>query len=295
MNASGDSGVASRACGKAIGNQSSHAGRGCGAFTLLELLVVLTLVALGACMLVPALARTQPDIRAAQCMSNKRQMALACAMYTHDWNDYLVPLAPAGAGASSGWCIASEDWGVAAANTNSDYYTTNCLGPFLAGQVKAYKCPFDTLPSDNGPRIRSISMNCMMVGAYPGLNGGTLNPGWRVYRKTTDLTHPVPAMAWVFCDESMYSLSDGFLQLSLNTPGYPDVPAAYHGGNGNCFSFADGHVEHKKWLYRTSDPHAGILNAPYTRHMTAPGSPAMTASGLDEDWLWLRNRSSAQQ
>jgi prepilin-type N-terminal cleavage/methylation domain-containing protein len=290
MNANRNCSVASRACGKAIGSEPSRAGRSCGAFTLLELLLVLALLALGACLLAPGLAHTQPDVRAAQCMSNKRQMALACAMYSHDWNDYLVPLAPAGSGASIGWCLASEDWGVAPANTNSDCYTTNCLGRYLAGQVKAYKCPFDTLPSDNGPRIRSISMNCMMVGAYPGINGSSFNSGWRVYRKMTDLTHPVPAMAWVFCDESMCSLVDGFLQLNLTAPQYPDVPAAYHGGNGNCFSFADGHVEHKKWLYRTGDPNAGIINAPYIRHVT---SGFRTTSGLDADWVWLKNRSSA--
>jgi hypothetical protein len=53
-------------------------------------------------------------------------------------------------------------------------------------------------------------------------------------------------MAWIFCDESMHNLNDGFLQINLNSFDYPHVPAAYHGGNGNCFTFGDGHVEAKK-------------------------------------------------
>ena len=72
---------------------------------------------------------------------------------------------------------------------------------------------------------------------------------YRVYYKTSDLTCPNPVNEWVFMDESMYSLNDGFLQMNPNMPGdYPDVPAAYD-CKGNCLSFSDGHVEFKKWMF----------------------------------------------
>ena len=71
---------------------SSEPARCVRAFTLIELLVVVAMVALLACVLPLALAHTRPDVRAAQCLNNKRQLALACVMYSHDWNGYLVPM-----------------------------------------------------------------------------------------------------------------------------------------------------------------------------------------------------------
>jgi type II secretory pathway pseudopilin PulG len=258
-----------------------------GAFTLVELLVVLGLVALCVLMLAPGFAHTQPNSRTVQCLSNKRQVALACAMYMRDWNDYLVPNAPAGD--YRGWCNGQENWGMAAANTNRDYYTTNCLAPYVGGQIRFYKCPGDTRPSDNGDRIRSISMNCMMMGAIPAPGGG-YNPGWRVYRKYSDLTEPTPAMAWIFADENMYSLNDGFLQMGLNSFDYPDVPAAYHGGN-NCFTFGDGHVEAHKWRWLGTS-FAGLLSCPYAKDVKGTH---WASSGQDVDYFWLQARSSARQ
>jgi hypothetical protein len=98
------------------------------------------------------------------------------------------------------------------------------------------------------------------------------------------------ANAWVFCDENMYSLNDGYLQCDLTTPGFPDVPANYHSA-GNCFSFADGHTEYKKWHYVTSDPTAGLINCPYQKNVVNNGMERPT-SGLDMDWAWLRLHTS---
>jgi prepilin-type N-terminal cleavage/methylation domain-containing protein len=260
-------------------------GRG---FTLIELLAVLAVVLLAAAMLAPGFAHSQPNSRTAQCLSNKRLVAMACAMYTADSNDYLVPNAPAAA--ATGWCIGQENWGSTAANTNRDYYTTNCLAPYVAGQIRAYKCPGDTIPSDNGDRLRSISMNGMMIGAVPPPGGGSSNPGWRTYKKYGDIFAPAPAMAWIFADENMYTLNDGYMQLSLNSVDYPDVPAAYHGGI-NCLSFADGHGEPHKWRW-LGTASAGLMNCPYAKDLHGSHWPS---SGQDVDWLWLQVRSSARQ
>jgi type II secretory pathway pseudopilin PulG len=261
-----------------------------GAFTLLELLVVLAVLTLGILVLTPVLAHTQPSSRTAQCLSNKRQLALACAMYPGDWNDYLMPNAYAGD--PRGWCSGLENWSSSSANTNTDYYTTNALARYVGGQIRLYKCPSDTLPSDNGDRIRSISMNCMMMGAIPPPGGNSYNSGWRLYKKCSDLTAPSPAMAWVFCDESMYSLNDGLLQLGLNSFDYPDIPAAYHGG-ANCFTFADGHAEAHRWRCTVAPAGYGLLNCPYVKGNTVPFHGAF--NGLDVDFLWLRSHASALQ
>ena len=208
-------------------------------------------------------------------------------MYSGDFNDWLVPNAPVGP-YPNGWCApAAENWFQAQANTNSDYYTTNTLSPYIAGQIKIYKCPADSIPSDNGPRIRSISMNSAILGGLPTANLQALinyNTGWKIFYKTGDFTQLQPVNAFVFADESMWSLNDGYLQMGLNSPLFPDVPASYHNGI-NCFSFADGHAEAHKWR--------GALNPGPTYQKGVTGSNFSPPKGAqDVDWLWCKQHSS---
>jgi prepilin-type N-terminal cleavage/methylation domain-containing protein len=273
------------------------------AFTLIELLVVIAIIAILAAMLLPALSKAKCKAQRTNCMSNKHQITVACAMYNNDWDEFFVPNAPivtSGGGTSVGWCPGGVDWHNQIYNIEPSVYNTNCLGPYVAN-CKVYKCPGDNIPSDNGPRIRSIAMNPALIGDLAGMGAygqaavrdmTSMIGGWKLFRKVNEVTCLGVANTWVFCDESMFTLNDGYLQCSLGTPGYPDVPGKYDCG-GNCFSFVDGHAEYKKWKYITNDPKSGLLNAPYAYNVRGPGGGiSQNSSGLDPDWKWLREHTS---
>lgn len=75
-----------------------------GAFTLLELLVVVAIISLLAALLLPALKNARASAKRAACLSNIRQISLAVAAYTGDYSGSIPCDAgpPANGGANLG-------------------------------------------------------------------------------------------------------------------------------------------------------------------------------------------------
>jgi prepilin-type N-terminal cleavage/methylation domain-containing protein/prepilin-type processing-associated H-X9-DG protein len=57
-------------------------------FTLIELLVVIAIIAILAAILFPVFARARESARATTCISNLKQLGLACHMYASDYDEF---------------------------------------------------------------------------------------------------------------------------------------------------------------------------------------------------------------
>jgi prepilin-type N-terminal cleavage/methylation domain-containing protein len=260
--------------------------RGQTGFTLIELLVVIAIIAILAAMLLPALASAKMRAYAIKSVSNLKQLQIGAMMYANDSNGILLPNAPYnGPAGSQGWIEVAdmneiEGLGDQMGNTNTALYTSGLLAPYLGNQLGVYKSPADIMPSANGQRIRSYSMNGQM-GCYYTEKTLNLDSPAMQYAKETDIRQPDPSDVFVFCEESPYTINDGYIQIASQafTPGFPDCPAGYLGGSC-AFSFADGHAQAHKWMTSV------LINA------KGP-SPVVTGGSSNPDWAWFTQHATA--
>ncbi len=243
------------------------------AFTLVELLTVIAIIAILAALLLPVLSRSKTTAQGVQCTSNHRQLVLAWSMYCHDNNDQIPIL---------------ENW--VAGNMSDASDATNAslmVAPqksVLARYVPVagiYKCPGDK----SNFRPRSVSMNNRMNPTLPGfwLHGG--GDPYDIFGKCQQIR--TSSDIYVTVDERSDSINDGGLCVDMSNTGDADgtgasnrywlidYPAGYHNGSGR-FSFADGHVDSHRWL------------EPTTLVPLGQAHPAHT-SATDRDTQWLQN------
>jgi prepilin-type N-terminal cleavage/methylation domain-containing protein len=256
-------------------------------FTLIELLVVIAIIAILAALLLPALSKAKMQSWRIKSVNNLRQLQLGARMYAEDNSDVLLPNAPFNppSPGAKAWIDVStmayiEGLANQIGNTNRAIYTSGLLAPYLGNQLGVYRSPGDTKPSLNGTRIRSYSMNGQMGCKYLIGKINFDSPAIQ-FVKQSDIVRPIPSEAFVFCEESPYTINDGYLQISSQTtkPGFPDVPASYL-DNACAFSFADGHAEVHRWQSSTL--------------LGAKGSyPALMTGQNNPDWVWFSQRAAS--
>ncbi len=240
-----------------LGSDGSGAGQGRSAFTLVELLVVVAVIALGGLILAPALARTSPVAKVVQCRNHLKQLTAAWKMYASDNADRLVA-STSGVTGRPAWVNHYIDYN-GANPSNWDItrdITTSPLWPYVGQDATLFRCPADqslvVVGGVRKPRVRSISMS-HVFGKGEWLDG-PYNPFqtvWRTYANGADIM--IPGKTFLFVDEHPASINDGSFANVCTGADQPsttriiDFPASYH-DNGACgISFADGRAETHKW------------------------------------------------
>ncbi|MCE5238264.1 DUF1559 domain-containing protein [bacterium] len=211
-------------------------------FTLIELLVVIAIIAILAAILFPVFAKAREKARQSSCLSNLKQLALACMQYSQDYD---------------------ERWPLAYMATTPRYSFITELEPYVKN-AQVFDCPSQSVRSTviyNG--CRSYAFNNMQFGAAIGtINSpaetimmgdatvNTYNGAWSLFRAsnghridklnggdyaTWGGTTPVNTQAWVymnFCERHNDMGNASFMDGHAKTMKYETL---YAGGANTWF------------------------------------------------------------
>jgi prepilin-type N-terminal cleavage/methylation domain-containing protein len=239
------------------------------AFTLIELLLVIAIIALLAALLMPALAAAQARGKRIACLGNLKQTATSFQMYTADNDGKLAqnyPLDYLGTQAgSNSWVLG--DMKVSSDSTNQTLIRQGKFFPY-ASQVALYRCPVDPSRTGDAPRVRSYSMNGWMGSRYMETYPRTSD--YRTFVRDSEVTAAGPARLWVIIDEHEASIDDAWFLVTMDdSKPFASFPATRHEGSYGL-NFADGHAE----FYKLSDPKGQ--------------TPGTVTSANNSDWQKLK-------
>jgi prepilin-type N-terminal cleavage/methylation domain-containing protein len=207
------------------------------AFTLIELLLVIAIIAILAAMLLPALNSAKARAKESGCLNHLRQLALGWQMYSGDNHGVLVENLPARSSTNS-WVTGEMRYPYQA--TNTAHLRQGRLFPYL-NQVGVYRCPADVTQFTGLLSVLSYAMNGWMGGRT--METQYQERGYRTFVRESEMAAArTPAGLWVIVDEHGSTLNDGWFLVRMNASGpLESLPALRH-QSGYGLNFADGHA-----------------------------------------------------
>lgn len=246
------------------------------AFTLVEMLVVIAIIAVLASLLLPALNRAKGAAQGAKCLSNLRQIGLAHRLYVDDFSAYTLYFALGTTGPTN------RHW----SQKLQPYAASSWLDPL-------YKCPGVIAPN---AAARQVGVDWIMPKGSYDLNtlGSTgpmapSGPGWRSSIQAYGVSPPPVPESEIVAPSQLYLVGDATLPVGIvqgfghfnhwdfirSRTSYPASMRASqdaselrrHLSKVNVV-FCDGHVERLKRteLYSEAPENTRRWNRDYTPH-----------------------------
>lgn len=228
-----------------------------GAFTLVELLVVIAVIAILAALLFPSLARGKEKAKSSACISNLKQLQICWQMYAGDNNDTVPPnnsvtsIPGSGTALATGasWCAGSPRY-----DTNTVNIEAGLLFEYNRS-VRIYHCPSDQSTVEDGagnklPMLRNRSYNMSQsINGFPEYDH-VMRDYIPSFRKVAQIRDPNVSECLVFIDEHVDTMYDALFGMPTDhydgSKTWWDLPGNRHNQGANL-TFADGHVEHWRW------------------------------------------------
>jgi prepilin-type processing-associated H-X9-DG protein/prepilin-type N-terminal cleavage/methylation domain-containing protein len=243
------------------------------AFTLVELLVVISIIGVLLGLLLPAVQATRESARTAACSSNLRQLGLAVQMFTDGQRGRLPPLKIDDARRITGTLAgeypypgSSRYWfgtvsAVPAGGVEQVDFTNGFLTPFMEGNVAAYQCP-----SFGRSDVSQLTYGTMCSGYdyNPALGPGTVigyDANWMPKLEDRDRRFTLASVretqrTILFADSAQVRYDLKFLEnLGGLVPPSGNFPTVHfrHATQANV-CFLDGHVETRPWKFAVDVP-----------------------------------------
>jgi prepilin-type N-terminal cleavage/methylation domain-containing protein/prepilin-type processing-associated H-X9-DG protein len=262
------------------------------AFTLIELIVVIAIIAILASMLLPALSKAKLKGTGAVCLNNHKQLSLAFQMYATENNDTMVgTLKGTGPGMMSADYTVGGFWSgpVPAITANlSEAVAMERVSrgmsnsPFAkyVGNIGSFHCPGDL-------RTRNLKRGSgwawVSYSKLDGMNGGMWKPaGQNPYIKISAIDNASSAAIFIEeCDPRNENLGTWVMERGT----WVDPFAIFH-GSWSTFSYADGHAEGHTW--RDAATIKAAQNS--ARGVSSFNWAGGNVKNRDFVWMWERYR-----